>query len=274
MKNIISKLKVSPLRLFILPPTGYSTISIIKTFYYNFRCLPFKQAIHFPIWLFKNVKVKRMGKIIINGVISNGMIRFGEGISMAYSSLKIMNSGKLIINGRFELGGGSIIYNQGTIVIEGETRMAHNNKFFIQNKIIFGKYFFCGWDCMFQDSDFHYSVQLTTGEIKNCQKDVYIGKCCWIGSGSTILKGVFLPDYTIVSSNSLLNKNYSEIIPVYSIIGGVPAKVLSSGYRRIFNKIEERKILNFFRENKDFTSTRIDVNNIDLEKYLTENAIR
>ena len=48
---------------------------------------------------------------------------------------------------------------------------------------------------------------------------VYIGKCCFIGTHTVILKGVTLGDHCLVASNSLVNKSF----PSYSIVGGMPA---------------------------------------------------
>lgn len=44
----------------------------------------------------------------------------------------------------------------------------------------------------------------------------------WIGSGATILKGVTVGEGAIVAAGSLVIKH----VPKYSIVGGVPAKVL------------------------------------------------
>lgn len=53
--------------------------------------------------------------------------------------------------------------------------------------------------------------------------------------------GVKLPNYTIVASNSLVNKDFS-LIEEGSIIGGSPAKYLSTGYRRVENISMEHMI--------------------------------
>jgi len=48
---------------------------------------------------------------------------------------------------------------------------------------------------------------------------VHIGKCCFIGTHTVILKGVTLEDYCLVAANSVVNKSF----PSYSIVGGMPA---------------------------------------------------
>jgi acetyltransferase-like isoleucine patch superfamily enzyme len=44
----------------------------------------------------------------------------------------------------------------------------------------------------------------------------------WIGSGATILKGVTIGTGSIIAAGALVTKN----VPSYSIVGGVPAKVI------------------------------------------------
>lgn len=52
--------------------------------------------------------------------------------------------------------------------------------------------------------------------------DVIIGNDVWIGFGSTILSGVNIGDGAVIAARSLITKN----VPPYSIVGGVPAKII------------------------------------------------
>jgi acetyltransferase-like isoleucine patch superfamily enzyme len=49
-----------------------------------------------------------------------------------------------------------------------------------------------------------------------------IGKNCWIGVNSIITSGVTIGDWCIVGANSVVTKD----VPPYSVVGGVPARVL------------------------------------------------
>ena len=83
------------------------------------------------------------------------------------------------------------------------------------------------------DTDRHEIRNLDTGVLSPSRKPIVIGDNVWIGNNVCINKGTVIPDNIIVSSNSLCNKNYSEVSP-FSIIGGIPAKVLSSSKQRIW----------------------------------------
>ncbi|MDD3040470.1 DapH/DapD/GlmU-related protein [Bacteroides sp.] len=54
------------------------------------------------------------------------------------------------------------------------------------------------------------------------EEPIVIGNDCWIGTRVIILPGVEIGDYSIVAAGAVVTKSF----PPYSIIGGVPAKLL------------------------------------------------
>ena len=59
----------------------------------------------------------------------------------------------------------------------------------------------------------------------------------WFGNRCNIMKGTITPNNTIVASNSLCNKDYSDI-PEYSLLAGSPAKLKNKGIKRLFEGID------------------------------------
>lgn len=55
------------------------------------------------------------------------------------------------------------------------------------------------------------------------EKDIKIGPDCWLGAGAVILAGVEIGEGAVVAAGAVVTKN----VPPYSIVGGVPAKVIS-----------------------------------------------
>lgn len=53
---------------------------------------------------------------------------------------------------------------------------------------------------------------------------IKIGNHCWLGANCTILPGVILGDNVIVAAGAVVTKSF----PNNSVVGGVPAKIISS----------------------------------------------
>lgn len=68
-------------------------------------------------------------------------------------------------------------------------------------------------------------------------KEVVIEDDVWVGANVTILMGVMIGRGSVVAAGAVVNKSY----PPYSIIGGVPAKVLK--YRFTIEEIIEHESL-------------------------------
>ena len=68
------------------------------------------------------------------------------------------------------------------------------------------------------------SLDIPMVKQPNVEAPVYIDDDVWIASNCTITKGVKIGKGSIVGANSVVTKN----IPPYSIVGGVPAKIIKS----------------------------------------------
>jgi len=72
----------------------------------------------------------------------------------------------------------------------------------------------------------------------NDNHDVHIQSDCWIGTNVTLLAGVTVGRGTIIASGAVLTKS----CPSYSIVGGLPAKVLKFRFT-IDEILEHEKLL-------------------------------
>ena len=71
-------------------------INILKTIFFNFKSLPFKQAIKFPIFIYSDTKLISIGKIHIDSDdIHKGMIRIGKRNFFAGFKTQFINSGEI-----------------------------------------------------------------------------------------------------------------------------------------------------------------------------------
>jgi acetyltransferase-like isoleucine patch superfamily enzyme len=62
---------------------------------------------------------------------------------------------------------------------------------------------------------------------------VTVGNHCWIGASVTIMPNVTLGDFCIVAGHAFVNKSFD----MYSVIGGVPAKLIRKLTAEEINKL-------------------------------------
>ena len=215
--------------------------NIIKTIYFNFKMLPLKQAIRLPVVFYGRVCFRSLkGIVSIKGGVSTGMIKIGvnQYVDTGVPESIWIIDGIMKFNGPMKMARGSYIHvaKNATLSIGSVgTFFGSNLRILCWDKITFGNSVRITWDCQFYDTSFHYIESLDpTKDIKSLTKPVSIGDRVWIGNRTTISKGAMIPDDTIVASNSLVNKDFSDIGP-YCMLAGMPAVVKTKEIRRIFD---------------------------------------
>ena len=112
------------------------------------------------------------------------------------------------------------------------------------------------------DYNFHYIADLNRRKVYPLGRPIIIGDNCWICNTSSISAGAIIPDNTIVTSNSLVNKDFSAI-EKNSIIGGIPAKLIKTGSILINNKKIVSRLNTYFSTETDEPYTLPDSISID-----------
>ena len=210
-------------------------VNILKTLIFNLRALPFKQAIKFPIYIYSDTKIISIGKIFIESDnIHKGMIRIGKRNFFAGFKTQFINSGEIHFKGNFLIEAGTCINNSGKICFGDNGRVGECSKVIIINSLNIGCKARIAFETVIMDTDFHTIVNTNKGIAKKSYGEINIGSYNWIGNRSMIKKGTRTDDYTIVSSLSMLNKDYRGE-EKYPLLAGCPAKVISYGWRRIYN---------------------------------------
>jgi acetyltransferase-like isoleucine patch superfamily enzyme len=232
-------------------------LNIIKTLFFNFKVFPFKTAIKLPVFFYGSVKFASItGNISINsGDIKHGMIVFGskdENIIATRDPVRLFITGKLVFNGtcRFSLASQIVVWDNGSLEIGDNAWFGTYTRIVAFNQIIIGDNLLASWECQIFDTDFHFIKDVRKDLIYNNCNPVHIGNNNWIGNRTTILKGTTLPNFCIVASNSLCNKDYTGTCPEYSAIGGIPAQLLKEGITFINHKPTEKKLNHYFWKNR------------------------
>jgi len=228
--------------------------NVWKTIYVNFAFLPYRQAIRFPIFVYGKVKIyAHLGRIVIEDRIRPGMIHLGintDKFSASKGSALINITGKLIFKGPVIFLVDYTLNILGECTIGKYSAVGNGVKIFCCNKVSIGKSCRFAVESQVFDTNFHYMRNIETGQVDRCYGVVIIGDFCWIGNRTTVAKGAQLPNFSIVSSNSLVNKNFISSNVEYPILAGLPAQIISSSTRvRIFDPFEEEKIDRFFQNN-------------------------
>lgn len=154
-----------------------------------------------------------------------------------FHSRKIKQCGKLFkVHGRMKVfnkkGGGSLIFGdkvslyqkvglfldspESTIRIGDNSFLNRRTEVMCRKSVTIGKNCAISWDVVITDTDYH-SI-----DGRETTKPVEIGDNVWIGSRSTILKGVKIGNGAVVAANSVVTKD----VPAGALVAGNPAKVI------------------------------------------------
>lgn len=141
------------------------------------------------------------------------------------STINISNNGKILLEGAYLSKNTDFIADGGNITIGKDTFFNKNNLVVSRANINIGR------DCLFGDNVSIYDHDHNfidsykpIGKQGFNSEDIIIGNNVWVGSKSTILKGVTIGDNSIIGANALVIKD----IPPNCIAIGSPAKVLKT----------------------------------------------
>lgn len=220
--------------------------SLWRTIYFNLKMLPFKQAIRFPILITSNTYFYSLsGKIELSSPPRFAMIRFGyfgEDTLHPRSNVSLLQfDGVIKLSDNVHFGNGLTIrvLPEATLTIKSNVKINNKTKIICYNDIIIGSDTRIAWDCQIFDTSFHYIRNIHDHSVSNMIGKISIGNHNWIGNRVSVMKGTVIPDYTIVGTNSLLNRDYD--IPEYSLLAGSPAKLIKTGIYRCLDA-EEKEI--------------------------------
>lgn len=121
----------------------------------------------------------------------------------------------------------TVILRQANNIIIGEHCLVNHNNVLQAGKddakIVLGNYVHTGANVMM----IAFNHGFYTRDVPTIEQDYYdasiiIEDDVWIGGGAVILSGVTVGKGAIIAAGAVVNKD----VPPYSIVGGVPAKVL------------------------------------------------
>ena len=209
-----------------------------QTIYFNFRYFPFKQAWKIPVILYKPKFIACKGKVVLEAEhITLGMIKLGFNQAHAYPHSGIVwenNGGTIVFKGKALIGNNSsLCVGPNAQVTFGDNFNATTTfKLVCWNKIVFDYNVRFGWDNLVLDTSFHRLKYLDGGYASKGYGTINIAHDAWVATKCIILANTETQPYTVVATNSLLQKKYNSS---FVLLGGSPAKIIKEGIYRDLN---------------------------------------
>ena len=200
-----------------------------------------------PITLYsKTIFRKLSGKIIVDAEhVTHNMIKLGaDWWYPATSRPQVMWSifGTVIFKGPISFPQGTYLHVAKNGVLQFGTKgifIGTNSKIMCFDHIEIGDSTQVTWDCQIYDTGFHYVE--CDGKVGKLTAPIKIGNNVWIGNHTTITKGVSIPDYSIITSHSLVNKNLEQY-GEHCLFAGCPIALKKQGVIRIFDEVREKEL--------------------------------
>lgn len=243
-------------------------INIIATIIWNFRLFPFKIALKYPILIGHNVDfygVHRGDIILESQRIRKGMIRIGISRFPTFPSKGLHTMIRVSPNSSITFGE-EVILNTGCsliaacggqIIIGNDVWINQCSIFYSNSEIRIGNHTRIGWKTQLYDSPVHFLIDTNTGNVSDSKRPIYVGNNVWIANHVSISAGAYIPDFTVVASHSLVNKNFSEQKEIGGLLVGIPAKYKDNKKVRLLNDSVEAELkVKYFQSKKNCVNLR------------------
>ena len=258
-------------------------VSIWNTIYFNFKVLPFKNAIKFPFILGRYMQFENLNQLEVRfekkvhfAMISLGLKHWPiSATKYNYSMIKCGTNAhwkigdNIIINPGFTIN----IYKNATLNLGSNIYINQNTNIYIKNIVYICDGAHIGWNCQIYDNSFHLIYSEENKKIKSPYGSVYIGERTWIANGCTISGTVYIPKQSIVAALSLVNKDFSNVETTGNLFAGCPATLKKTGLYRVFShSIQQEMFKSFFSDpsTKEITNENYTIE--DLQQIDSYNA--
>lgn len=218
---------------------------IFHTIYFNFHYLPFRQALHLPILLYRPHLLSCKGKVEIitdKGKVSFGMIRLGFHKVSVYPNNGItweQNGGTVIFRGNAIIGNNTYLSFGGNTVVDFGNDFSNKAgaKIISYHGIKFGEHTRFGWGVVCMDTNFHPLYDMDKKTFKRASGPIVIGDNNWFATECKIMHSVVTPERCIFGMGTVVTRNCEK--QSYCLMGGSPVKILTRNVMRIIGQDNE-----------------------------------
>ena len=212
--------------------------ALIPSLIFNFKYLPFKQALSLPILVYKSHYLALRGQVSIEAdKIRFGMIKLGFPRAATYPNTGITwrCQGKVIFKGTCTIPNDCyvIVGRQSTLTFGNDFNANAGLKLVSNCKITFGDHTRVGWAVTIMDTNFHPLYDMEKKKFKKAFSPILIGDYNWFGTQCYIMHGVHTPERCIFGARSIVTRGgqYES----YCVHGGSPIRVLSRNVMRDYD---------------------------------------
>lgn len=193
---------------------------LLHSIFFNFKYLPFKQAIKLPILLYRPRFLSLKGKIVISGSVKTGMIQIGFYRVPLYpdSGCILSINGNVNFDGRAFIGNDSklIVGSNGELIIGNNFNATASLKLIANNSVKIEHNVLIGWDNLISDYDFH-KLKYTDNRISKGYGSIKICHDCWLANRCSVYKNVTIPPHSVLSAGTTLKRTPTD--KQYCLIG-------------------------------------------------------
>lgn len=154
----------------------------------------------------------------------NGRVRLGRGVKLRqFQTMK--NKLRVVLHGNNLIGDYTVIQGSSTVEFGVNSYCGDFCVIGVNERVKIGKNVMIAQAVTIRDTDHainDLSIPMSTQGMITAS--VVINDDVWIGHGATILKGVTIGEGAVVAAGAVVVKD----VPAYAIVGGVPAKLISS----------------------------------------------
>lgn len=215
----------------------YRKVNWIKTLYFNFRMFPFAIACRLPVFFYGRVRFGNLtGTVAIEAPIRRGMIGFGQPYELKRRSAgiaELLLEGRMVFRGSVQFGIDYTVFvsRNATCTMGHMSSMGFASKLMCFDDVMFGDYARIGFESQIINSTVHQLLDTVSGERFPMTGKVVLGSFNYFGNRISIMKDTITPDYCIVASGSICNRDYRPL-GQNVMIGGVPARLIRENISR------------------------------------------
>lgn len=213
-------------------------LDIPKTIYFNFKTLPLKDAIKLPFYISHKYKLllpKNSKNIFVfETPIKRFNVRFANGgssdiIPNKYGLIQIKSGAKIYLKDDIQFSAGCALRVQGELKLGGHFSANRNCSISCVKSIMFGDDCLLAFEVFIRDSDGHKIIN--DSKEKLSVEQVFIGNHVWICGKTSILKGAFIPNNSVIGYGSIVTKKFLDS---NTLLAGIPAKIINNKINWVF----------------------------------------